>query len=91
MWPAASPSAADSGPSATIGPTPGITTATAAARCAASSPNLDAVDESSISEPGDAPPRLCEGALLIMRARNDGHPFAWNAERAEISRRRGGR
>ena len=90
-WPAASPSAADSGPSATIGPTPGMTTATAAARCAASSPNRDAVDESSISEPGDAPPASarapsssCVRATIDTRSR--GMPSVRRSRR-----RRGGR
>ena len=56
MWPAASPSAAAQRPSATMGPTPGITDGDRRGEVRRSSPRRDAVGESSISEPGEAPP-----------------------------------
>ena len=64
------------GPSATMGPIPGRTSAMAASRCALNSPSRDAREESSISDPGEAseaaakaPSSSCDRATIDTRSR----------------------
>ena len=67
------PSPAASGPSATIGPMPGTTRATAASRWALSSPSRDAGRESSSSDPGVASATRRNRPFLVVRRGHDRH------------------
>ena len=71
-WPAASPSPAASGPSATIGPMPGITSAIAASRCAAELAEPSTPDANPRSRnPATPPTARASIAFLVVRARDD--------------------